>query len=52
MQKIKLDLDTLAVDSFDTAAPQAESRGTVAAHINTIEVLRDYLSIAFCAAAV
>lgn len=52
MQKLKLDLDTLAIDSFETAAPAGERRGTVAAHINTYEVLRDYLSIAFCAAAV
>ena len=48
MQKLKLDLDSLDVSSFETA-PQAETdRGTVEAYINTVEVLRDYLSIAFC----
>lgn len=55
MQKLKLDLDALAVESFDAVAPAAESalRGTVEGHdiLTTItEPLRDYLSIAFCAA--
>ena len=30
--KIKLDLDTLSVDSFDTGRADADARGTIHAH--------------------
>lgn len=55
MQKLKLDLDALAVESFDAVAPTTDSaaRGTVDGYdvLTTVtEKLRDYLSIAFCAA--
>jgi hypothetical protein len=33
MRKMKLDVETLAVDSFRTAAANAEARGTVRAHV-------------------
>jgi hypothetical protein len=52
MKKLVLDVDTLEVASFETVQADTAPRGTVNAHINTIEVLRDYLSIAFCAAQV
>jgi hypothetical protein len=32
MKKIRLELDTLAVESFDTTAGKSEERGTVHAH--------------------
>lgn len=33
MQKLKLDLDTLAVTSFDPAPQEKEAKGTVEAHL-------------------
>lgn len=32
MSKLRLDLDNLSVDSFETASPDGARRGTVAAH--------------------
>jgi hypothetical protein len=33
MRKVKLSIETLQVESFETAASRAELRGTVAAHM-------------------
>ena len=37
MEKIRLDLDALEVDSFATDAPGADAKGTVRAHAATRE---------------
>ena len=45
MQKITLDLDALAVESFDTAAAGIETRGTVDGHaLEPVVSGRPYLS--------
>jgi hypothetical protein len=38
MKKLTLNLDTIRVDSFDTASPSARGRGTVQGHGTTITV--------------
>jgi len=50
MKKLVLDLDTLEIASFETAAPEMEARGTVEAQsLSTIgEKLRDYLTQFIC----
>ena len=37
MEKTRLDLDSLEVESFATEAAEAETRGTVHAHARTVE---------------
>ena len=47
MQKISLDLDALAVESFDTGAAKAVAREGGDARAWTTDYLKDVLSIAF-----
>ncbi|MBV9108294.1 MAG: hypothetical protein JO306_02680 [Gemmatimonadetes bacterium] len=42
MKKMKLDLDTLAVNTFETAAPVHISRGTVQGHFDHNPLNRDW----------
>ena len=37
MEKIRLDLDALEVDSFATDEPESAARGTIHAHVRTNE---------------
>ena len=50
MKKLSLDLNALAVDSFDTGAAKAVAREGGDAQAWTTDYLKDFLSIAFCQA--